>query len=165
MTPPADRQGADLPPPPQMPPPGWYANPEGLGLRWWDGAHWTQYRHQEVTDRADESAPADEQPQPATASTRKGARPGNQGLGGALVVVVIALLIAHPWHSGSSSQEASSSASRSSAPVNSEGGAVRGPVPAPDSDPCWEQTERAVEISPDDGGQSAMPQRCIEMGF
>jgi Protein of unknown function (DUF2510) len=26
---------------PQSPPPGWYANPEGAGQRYWDGANWT----------------------------------------------------------------------------------------------------------------------------
>jgi hypothetical protein len=31
--------------PPQLPPAGWYSNPEGLGLRWWDGSRWTDYLH------------------------------------------------------------------------------------------------------------------------
>ncbi|KAA0273788.1 MAG: hypothetical protein EDQ89_03770 [Acidobacteria bacterium] len=51
------------------------------------------------------------------------------------------------------------------APVTSEGARVQGSYPAPDSDPCWKATERAVEISPEDGGQSAMPQDCIDRGF
>lgn len=29
--------------PPSNPPAGWYANPEGLGQRYWDGAAWTQH--------------------------------------------------------------------------------------------------------------------------
>jgi len=30
-------------PPPQPPPAGWYSDPEGIGLRWWDGRQWTQH--------------------------------------------------------------------------------------------------------------------------
>src|SRR4051794_33894154 len=26
----------------QLPPPGWYADPVGAGLRWWDGSVWTE---------------------------------------------------------------------------------------------------------------------------
>ncbi len=26
------------------PPPGWYSEPQGAGLRWWDGARWTAHR-------------------------------------------------------------------------------------------------------------------------
>jgi hypothetical protein len=32
-------------PPPQSPPPGWYGDPQGAGLRWWDGARWTDHVH------------------------------------------------------------------------------------------------------------------------
>lgn len=43
----------DVPPPPAGPPvgpqAGWYANPDGDGLRWWDGSQWTD----SVTDRPD----------------------------------------------------------------------------------------------------------------
>ena len=27
----------------QAPPPGWYANPQGAGQRWWDGTAWTEH--------------------------------------------------------------------------------------------------------------------------
>ena len=30
-------------PPPQLPPVGWYPDPEGSGSRWWDGEGWTEY--------------------------------------------------------------------------------------------------------------------------
>lgn len=32
-------------PPPQSPPAGWYPDPEGPELRWWDGTQWTDHRH------------------------------------------------------------------------------------------------------------------------
>lgn len=38
-------------------------------------------------------------------------------------------------------------------------------VPAPPNHPCWEIVEAAVEISPEDGGQSAMPDVCLDLGF
>jgi signal transduction histidine kinase len=30
---------------PTMPPAGWYDNPEGAGLRWWDGGQWTDHQY------------------------------------------------------------------------------------------------------------------------
>lgn len=33
------------PAPPPMAPAAWYPNPSGSGLRWWDGAAWTEYTH------------------------------------------------------------------------------------------------------------------------
>jgi hypothetical protein len=32
----------DNPGPSQLPPPGWYPDPAGAGLRWWDGERWTE---------------------------------------------------------------------------------------------------------------------------
>jgi Protein of unknown function (DUF2510) len=41
------------PPTSQTPAPGWYPNPQGEGLRWWDGSRWTEHVH------SPESAPAE----------------------------------------------------------------------------------------------------------
>jgi len=32
--------------PPSPPPPGWFPDPDGHGLRWWDGERWTEHYHQ-----------------------------------------------------------------------------------------------------------------------
>ena len=31
-----------------MPPPGWYQDPTGPGLRWWDGNRWTEHHQPAV---------------------------------------------------------------------------------------------------------------------
>ena len=36
-------------PPPQPPPAGWYPDPEGSELRWWDGERWTQHQSERGT--------------------------------------------------------------------------------------------------------------------
>lgn len=41
------------------PVPGWYQDPQGQGLRWWDGSGWTTHTQQ--------SAPPAPEPAPATA--------------------------------------------------------------------------------------------------
>jgi hypothetical protein len=33
---------------PQPPPPGWYQDPQGPGLRWWDGTRWSEHRQPAV---------------------------------------------------------------------------------------------------------------------
>ncbi len=35
-------------PSPQSPIAGWYSNPDGMGLRWWDGERWTEHVHPPV---------------------------------------------------------------------------------------------------------------------
>jgi hypothetical protein len=30
------------------PPPGWYQDPRGPGLRWWDGTNWTEHHQPAV---------------------------------------------------------------------------------------------------------------------
>jgi hypothetical protein len=40
----ADVEGRP-PPSAQNPDPGWYPNPSGEGLRWWDGTRWTDHVH------------------------------------------------------------------------------------------------------------------------
>lgn len=52
------------------PVPGWYQDPQGQGLRWWDGTGWTTHT-QQSTPPAPEPAPAPAvapQPQPAEAA-------------------------------------------------------------------------------------------------
>jgi hypothetical protein len=41
-------------PPQQLPPPGWFPDPNGQGLRWWDGRAWTEH----VSPPAGAAAPA-----------------------------------------------------------------------------------------------------------
>jgi hypothetical protein len=33
-------------PPPRLTPAGWYPDPDGSGLRWWDGGRWTEHWHE-----------------------------------------------------------------------------------------------------------------------
>jgi hypothetical protein len=98
---------------PAAAPPGWYPNPQGPGLRWWDGSEWTDKIHAQYVD-PDAADPA------AAAAT--GARPikrdsplkillGGIGaflgavaffVGGIALIAVVVTLIVHP---GSESSE------------------------------------------------------------
>jgi hypothetical protein len=41
-----DREpGPETAPPAALPPAGWFRNPSGPGLRWWDGTMWTEHTH------------------------------------------------------------------------------------------------------------------------
>jgi hypothetical protein len=44
------------PPSAQNPDPGWYPNPSGDGLRWWDGTRWTDHVHAVDSTPAEPSA-------------------------------------------------------------------------------------------------------------
>jgi hypothetical protein len=43
-------------PPPHLPPAGWYSDPERSGLRWWDGAQWTEHRQEFASSQPSEAA-------------------------------------------------------------------------------------------------------------
>lgn len=51
----------DNPGPPQLPPPGWYPDHAGAGLRWWDGERWTDQM------RGEQQTPTGSLPPPGTA--------------------------------------------------------------------------------------------------
>jgi len=51
----ADMEGRP-PPSAQNPDPGWYPNPTGIGLRWWDGTRWTDHVHPADSTAAESSA-------------------------------------------------------------------------------------------------------------
>lgn len=86
---------------------------------------------------------------------------------GIIVLIVAGVAIYVNWKMDHQPAATSSApASRSYTPVDSEGDPIYGEkFPAPANDPCWGETEEAVEASPGDGGQSAMPQECIDRGF
>jgi hypothetical protein len=80
-------------------PAGWYDDPSGQGLRWWDGEAWTEHIHA-AEPAADEAGGGErEAPPPELVKVRESIRGrGAKGVGivlGAivLVIVVIALLV------------------------------------------------------------------------
>lgn len=49
---------------------GWYPDPQGQGLRWWDGSTWTEHTHEEGAAAASSTATASTAPSAtSTAST------------------------------------------------------------------------------------------------
>jgi hypothetical protein len=83
-------------------PAGWYDDPSGQGLRWWDGEQWTEHLHtaESAAAATGESGDGDrEAPPPQLVRLResiqaKGAKGVGMVLGGlVLVIVVVALLL------------------------------------------------------------------------
>jgi uncharacterized protein DUF2510 len=83
-------------------PAGWYDDPSGQGLRWWDGEQWTEHVHtaESAAAAADESGAGQrEAPPPQLVKLResiqaKGAKGVGMVLGGlVLIIVVVALLL------------------------------------------------------------------------
>ncbi len=83
-------------------PAGWYDDPSGQGLRWWDGEQWTEHVHTAESAAAASGQAAEgerEAPPPQLVKVResiqaKGAKGVGMVLGGlVLVIVVIALLV------------------------------------------------------------------------
>jgi hypothetical protein len=83
-------------------PAGWYDDPSGQGLRWWDGEQWTEHVHTAESAAAaagDAGEGEREAPPPQLVKLReriqaKGAKGVGMALGGlVLVIVVVALLL------------------------------------------------------------------------
>jgi hypothetical protein len=76
---------------PEFPPPGWYEDPDGNGMRWWDGSDWTEHREQHA--RAGDGPAQPQRPaQPAQAApSRDRLGLGLVGIGGLLALIGIFL--------------------------------------------------------------------------
>jgi hypothetical protein len=108
-------------------PAGWYDDPSGQGLRWWDGEKWTEHVHTPESAAAatggEESEGEREAPPPQLVKLRqsiqaKGAKGVGMVLGGlVLVIVVVALLVSggSDDNSGNAAQPGATPTTNSSA--------------------------------------------------
>lgn len=74
----------------QLPPAGWYDDPEGMGLRWWDGQQWTTHRQHE--EQLPPLPTAGVHPRSTRNSTPMDAWNGLMA-GGHLVIVAVLLIV------------------------------------------------------------------------
>jgi hypothetical protein len=107
-------------------PAGWYDDPSGQGLRWWDGEQWTEHVHTAesaaaAAGEAGEGEGEREAPPPQLVKLResiqaKGAKGVGMVLGGlVLVIVVVALLL-----SGGSDNSSGNAGQSETAPLTAE---------------------------------------------
>jgi hypothetical protein len=114
-------------------PAGWYDDPSGQGLRWWDGEQWTEHVHTaESAAATGEAGEGDrEAPPPQLVKLRdsiraKGAKGVGIVLGGlVLVIVVVALLL-----SGGSDDNSGKAAQPGGAPTSGQSAALQQQIKA-----------------------------------
>jgi hypothetical protein len=102
-------------------PAGWYDDPSGQGLRWWDGEQWTEHVHtaESAAAAAGESGEGEREAPPAQlvklreSIQAKGAKGVGMVLGGLVVVVVVVALLL----SGGSDEGSSGGAQPGNAPT------------------------------------------------
>jgi hypothetical protein len=88
-------------------PPGWYADPQGSGLRWWDGSLWTEHVQ---AAQADSGGAAAIDSRPAKEAPVKILFRGLGAILGAIVlfgggIALIAVVVTLVFHPGSGSSE------------------------------------------------------------
>ncbi len=87
--------------PSSAPAAGWYPNPQGQGLRWWDGSAWTEHTHEEAPAGGDAApagaAPASTTPAASTAAAAKPAKSDKKRVNfindNALAILIVLLVI------------------------------------------------------------------------
>lgn len=104
-----------MPSSPQAPPPGWYPDPGGVGLRWWDGTRWTHH----VSGRPSPAGEAagDGGDEGAKKAHARGWRRPNWLLLGTGAVVLIGIAVALAVSLGGSSQAAYAECHRQAEPA------------------------------------------------
>jgi Protein of unknown function (DUF2510) len=122
-------------------PAGWYDDPSGQGLRWWDGEQWTEHVHtvESAAAAAGEAGTSErEAPPPELVKLResiraKGAKGVGMVLGGlVLIVVVIALLVSGGSdNSGKAVQPGNATPTAAQPALNKEIKALRQQLNAP----------------------------------